>query len=265
MTVLCGRLYWLIQHKHAFPVTNNNMTNPLVANNYSSSLSCQHLFWHYNTIQHLSISTMPLHWFPSTPLFSHPSVPNISYYTIRDCCEININGTHLLLKVLHICHVPQNCVCYIIYIGSSWLPQFHNWSSGFFTYNLSAAVHFPTRSQGYSSTAIDNIIFDTYKFINFIASSLQNRLSYHDAQLSMIKDVNLQLQIHHVYTIRNINNYWIEEFKTILFYVFWNSIFDCNGIKKVGILFKSFHNNFLSIFCTSLPRRKIIERSNINS
>jgi len=33
------------------------------------------------------------------------------------------------------------------------------------TYSLSAIVQFPARSQGYSSTAIDNIFFDTYKFI----------------------------------------------------------------------------------------------------
>ena len=61
------------------------------------------------------------------------------------------------------------------------------------TYNLSAIVHFPTRSQGYSSTAIDNIFIDTYKFINYTVSPLHNGLSDHDAQLLIINDVNLQL------------------------------------------------------------------------
>jgi hypothetical protein len=61
------------------------------------------------------------------------------------------------------------------------------------TYNLSAIVHFPTRSQGYSSTAIDNIFNDTYKFIDYTASPLHNGLSDHDAQLLIINDVNLQL------------------------------------------------------------------------
>ena len=42
------------------------------------------------------------------------------------------------------------------------------------TYNLSAMVYFPTRSQGYSSSAIDNIVIDTYKFINYTASPLHN-------------------------------------------------------------------------------------------
>ena len=86
------------------------------------------------------------------------------------------------------------------------------------TYNLSAIVHFPTRSQGHSSTAIDNIFIDTYKFINYTAPPLHNRLSNHDAQLLIINDVNLQLQNHHIYTIKIINNYSIEEFKTRLSY-----------------------------------------------
>jgi len=84
------------------------------------------------------------------------------------------------------------------------------------TYNLSAIVHFPTRSQGYSTTAIDNIFIDTYKFINYTVSHLHNGLSDHDAQLLVINYVNLQLQNHRIYTIRNINNYSIEEFKTRL-------------------------------------------------
>jgi hypothetical protein len=72
------------------------------------------------------------------------------------------------------------------------------------TYSLSTIVHFSTRSQGYSSTAIDNILIDTYKFINYTASLLYNGLSDHDAQLLIINDVNLQLQNHCIYTIRNI-------------------------------------------------------------
>ena len=62
------------------------------------------------------------------------------------------------------------------------------------TYSLSATVYFPTRSQGYSNTAIDNIFIDTYKFINFTVSPLHKRLSYHDAQVLKIINVNLMLQ-----------------------------------------------------------------------
>jgi hypothetical protein len=118
------------------------------------------------------------------------------------------------------------------------------------TYNLSAIVHFPTRSQGYSSTAIDHIFIDTYKFFNYTASPLHNRLSDHDAQLLKINNVNLQLQNHHIRTIRNINNYLTEEFKTRLSYESWDSIFDYNGNTDVDILFNSFLNNHLMIFYT---------------
>jgi hypothetical protein len=116
------------------------------------------------------------------------------------------------------------------------------------TYNLSAIVHFPTRSQGYSSTAIDNIFIDTHKFINYTASLLNNGLSDHDAQLLIINNVNLQLQNHRIYTIRNIHNYSMEEFRTELRYESWDSVFGYNGNIDVDILFNSFLNNYLRIF-----------------
>ena len=102
------------------------------------------------------------------------------------------------------------------------------------------------------------------KFISYTASLLYNGLSDHDAQL-LISDVNLQLKNHRIYTIRNRNNYSIEEFKTRLRYESWNSIFGYYGNMDVDILFKSFLNNYLRIFYTSFPPCKIIERSNNNS
>ena len=87
----------------------------------------------------------------------------------------------------------------------------------------------------------------------------------HDAHLLKITDVNLQLQNHHIYTIRNINNYSIEEFKSRLSYEFWDSIFGYNGKIDIDILFNLFLNNYVRIFYTSFPSNKIIERSNDNS
>jgi CRISPR/Cas system CSM-associated protein Csm2 small subunit len=133
------------------------------------------------------------------------------------------------------------------------------------TYNLSAIVYFPTRSQAYSKTAIDNIFIDTYKFINFTVSPLHNGLSDHDARVLKINNVNLQLQKHHIYTIRNINNYSTEEFKTRLSYESWNSNFSCNGNVDTDTLFNLLHNNYLRIFYASFSSRKIIVRSNNNS
>lgn len=124
LSELYGRLYWLLPHKHASPVSSSNKTHHPVANSnltvhFTSIPALQH-----NSARNYLHSAPPL--FPSTPLLFHPSIPNISQYTIRGCCEININWTHLLLKVLHMCHVLQLCVWYIIEIGSSWLPQFHS-------------------------------------------------------------------------------------------------------------------------------------------
>jgi len=94
--------------------------------------------------------------------------------------------------------------------------------------------------------------------INFTVSPLYNGLLDHDAKLLKINYVNLQLQNQHIYTIRNINNYSIEEFKNRLSYESWDSIFSCNGNRDKDTL-------CLRIFYTSFPSRKIIERSNNNS
>ena len=101
--------------------------------------------------------------------------------------------------------------------------------------------------------------------INFTVSPLYNGLLDHDAELLKINDVNLQLQNHRIYAIRNINNYSLEEFKTRLSYEFWDSIFSYNGKIDTDIVFNLFLNNYLRIFYTSFPSRKIIERSNNNS
>jgi hypothetical protein len=50
------------------------------------------------------------------------------------------------------------------------------------SYSSSAIVHFPTRSQYQSSTWIDNIFIDTYKFTNYSIFPLYNGLSDHDAE-----------------------------------------------------------------------------------
>jgi len=63
------------------------------------------------------------------------------------------------------------------------------------TYNLSAIVYLPTRSQGYSNTAKDNIFIDTYKFINFTVSPLYNGLSDHDAQLLKINNIDIWIKV----------------------------------------------------------------------
>ena len=91
------------------------------------------------------------------------------------------------------------------------------------TYNLTAIVHFPTRLQDRSSTIIDNIFIDTSKMSTYTVLPLSNGLSDHDAQLLILKDLNLkdlnsQVQDCYIYMTRDINEYSINEFKTNLSY-----------------------------------------------
>jgi hypothetical protein len=97
------------------------------------------------------------------------------------------------------------------------------------TYNLSAIVQFPTRIQSHSSTTIDKLFINTYKFLNYTVSPLYNGLPDHDAQLLTINDRNLQSQNRHFHITRNINKYTIQEFKTKLSRESWENIFGSNG------------------------------------
>ena len=59
--------------------------------------------------------------------------------------------------------------------------------------------------------------------------------------VELLLKINLQLQKHRIYTIRNIHNYSTEEFKTRLSYEFWDSIFSCNANIDTDTLFNLFH------------------------
>ena len=105
------------------------------------------------------------------------------------------------------------------------------------TYNLTAIVHFPTRSQGRSITMIDNIFLDTFKLPSYTVLHFFNSLSDHDAQLLTLKDLNLhdlnsQVQNYYIYTARDINEYSINKFRTNLSYETW----DCVSILKTTLI-----------------------------
>jgi hypothetical protein len=80
-----------------------------------------------------------------------------------------------------------------------------------------------------------------------------------------INDVNFQLQNHHIYTVRNIKKYSIEEFKMRLSYESCDSIFDNNDCTDVDSLFNSFLNNYLRLFTTSFPNKRITKKSTNNT
>ena len=133
------------------------------------------------------------------------------------------------------------------------------------TYNLTAIVTFPTRSQGTSSTTIDNIFIDKSKIPNYTVSPFLNGLLDHDAQLLIIKDINLQSQGHYVYITRNIINYSINEFKISLRHETWDCVFGLNNNPDVDTSFNSFLNNYLRIFHHHFPQHKFIKRHNHTS
>ena len=116
------------------------------------------------------------------------------------------------------------------------------------TYNLTAIVTFPTRSQVTSNTMIDNIFIDNSKIPNYTVSPFFNGLSDHDAQQLIIEGINLQSQGHYVCITRNINNYSINKFKISLSSETWDCVFGLNNNPDVDTLFNSFLNNYLITF-----------------
>jgi hypothetical protein len=116
------------------------------------------------------------------------------------------------------------------------------------TYILVSTVHFLTRSQGLSSTAIDNIFIDTNQLMNYIVLPLYNGSAVDNAQFSVLNDIHLQLHSHHTYTIRSFNTYTVKEFKTRLSYEPWGNIFGHNGNIAVDILFNSVLSDYLRLF-----------------
>jgi meiotically up-regulated gene 157 (Mug157) protein len=67
------------------------------------------------------------------------------------------------------------------------------------SYGLCSTVQFPTRIQKNSSSAIDNIFINTFKFNNFFLFPTINGLSDHDAQTIIICNILEQNCNTHVY------------------------------------------------------------------
>jgi hypothetical protein len=75
--------------------------------------------------------------------------------------------------------------------------------------HLDTTVHFPTRIQNKSNTALDNIFIDNYKFTKYNVSPIYNGLSDQDVQLLAITDISLQT-VNNVATVleTQINILW---------------------------------------------------------
>ena len=77
-----------------------------------------------------------------------------------------------------------------------------------------------------------------------------------------LHNLNSQIQEDNIYTIRDINDCSINEFRTSLSYETWDCVFSLKNNPDVDTLFNSFLNNYLRIFYNHFPQRKVIARHN---
>jgi hypothetical protein len=123
------------------------------------------------------------------------------------------------------------------------------------TYNLTRTVHFPTRIQNSSATAIDNIFIDITRNGNYAICPLVNGLSDHDAQIMKLNNINVIRQSSETKTLRNFNKYSITEFQIKLSY---DNIF---GENDVNTIFNNFLNTYLRIFNSRFTKKIQFKRN----
>ena len=122
------------------------------------------------------------------------------------------------------------------------------------TYNLINIVNFPTRIQGNSATAIDNIFVDITSRDNYSIRPIINGLSDHDAQSITFNTINMRSYAKQFKIIRKINKHTIDDFLIKLSYETWDLIFSSDD---VNTMFNSFLDTYLKIYYASFPQKKI--------
>jgi hypothetical protein len=121
------------------------------------------------------------------------------------------------------------------------------------THILTSTVNFPTRTQGNSTTAIDNIFIDIAKRDSYSICPIINGLSDHDAQSITFNAINLKSHTIQFKVIRKVNKYTIKDFLTKLSYETWDLTFSSDDVNK---MFNSFLDTYLKIFYSSIPLKK---------
>jgi hypothetical protein len=107
------------------------------------------------------------------------------------------------------------------------------------TYSLFNIVNFTTRIDNKSSTAIEGMFIDKYKFKNYSIFSMPDGLSDHDAQLLTLNNLKIQNTKSYSYIKQQINKASMENFKLNLSYETWEEIF---------LVMKWINNSFLNIY-----------------
>jgi hypothetical protein len=114
-------------------------------------------------------------------------------------------------------------------------------------------VNFPTRIQGNSATAIDNIFIDIMRKDDYSVSPIINGLSDHDAQSITLNKININLYAKQ-FKIREINKQKIGDFLIKLSYETWDQIFSS---ENVNVMLNLFLDMYLKIYYSSFPPKKI--------
>jgi len=129
------------------------------------------------------------------------------------------------------------------------------------SYNLTSTVHFPTRIQNNSATAIDNIFINTFNFGDYVILSTVNGLSDHGAQLITLNKIHLKTLDDTPHFIRKFNKQGIFDFRIMLSLETWDNVFENDDI---NLMYNFFLNTYLRIFHSSFPLKKLITMTNGN-
>jgi hypothetical protein len=114
-------------------------------------------------------------------------------------------------------------------------------------HNLTGIVNFPTRINGTSAVAIDNIFLDISCFEEYTVCPFINDLSDHDGPIVKIKTV-FQTYSDKINIVRKVNKYTILNFLYKLSNESWEGTFNNDDI---NLMFNSFLNTYLKIFYSS--------------
>jgi hypothetical protein len=101
----------------------------------------------------------------------------------------------------------------------------------------SETFNFPTRIQGNSATAIDNIFINIMRKDDYSISQIINGLSNHDAQSITLNKLNINLYAKQFKIIREINKQTIGEFLIKLSYETWDQSFSSENVNEMLNLF----------------------------
>jgi len=126
------------------------------------------------------------------------------------------------------------------------------------SFNLFSTVTFPTRIFKDTSTQIDNIYVNVYKF-DFSVYPVINGLSDHDAQIIAFTDTSTCNPKQSISLTWKIDDNTIRNFVHQLSYENWENVF---MEEDVNIIYNNFVNTYVRIFNTNFPPVKIKNSQN---